>query len=530
MSANELYLSAKVSPQPLIHRWYAWPQMVSPLTAGFNLRKRQLPILESYLDNPAIHADALANPARMAGPFLDPAGASMEALRAFQETAVKAVEPMIGFADDIDTARALLRENSGGRPLSELYPKLPDSIRGLVELAYDDIDQANLRFFESLVYRSEAYRRDAQQISLLAEPDLDQPFIFNSPLLENDQRVELSIPFDDPVLDDLYAARWNPTSVPALAERLGINGSEIDRFAALFTNVAPQPPRSAPEQGVRMQYLGHAGVMLESAEACVLLDPIVGYEGDGIDHLRLTDLPHYIDAIVLSHAHADHVSIETLLQLRHRVGSVIVPGSSGGTVLDPALAPMLRTLGFDNVVALTELDSHEVVPGLTVTSIPFLGEHADLDIRAKMVPLVELEGRRFLFATDTVVIQPELYHRMGEIVTDIDALFIGLECVGAPLSWLYGPLLGQRPDRAHDRKRRLSGSDAEMAEKLAVLTGARHIYTYAMGFEPWLRHMTGSAYEEDSEQVQQVKILEKSSSQRGVPADMLYMRKERQWP
>jgi Diiron non-heme beta-hydroxylase N-terminal domain len=77
------FLSASVSPQPLIHRWYARPQMISPITVGFNLRERQFPILASYLANPRLHARALEDPAHAAGPFLDPAGASVEALREF---------------------------------------------------------------------------------------------------------------------------------------------------------------------------------------------------------------------------------------------------------------------------------------------------------------------------------------------------------------------------------------------------------------------------------------------------------------
>lgn len=529
MGAAKRYLSATVSPQPLIHRWYAWPQLVSPVTAGFSLRQRQLAVLESYLSNPRVHANALADPARMTGPFLDSSGSSMDELRDFNDRIRRQAAPILRFADDIDTARAVLRDHADGGPLTDLYPKLPEGVRGFVELVYDDLDRPSVRFFETLLYRSEVYRRDAQQISLLSTPDLRQPFIFNSPLLPSVNRLDVTVPFDSPVLDELYAARWSPVAVGELNERLGLTAQEFDRFAALFTDEPPQAPLPAPESGVRMRYLGHAGVLLESTDACVLLDPIVGYAGDGIDHLRLTDLPHHIDAVVLSHAHADHVSLETLLQLRHRVDVVVVPGSSGGSVLDPGLGAMLRALGLQVVVALGELEDHTIGDNLTVTSIPFLGEHADLDIRAKMVPLIEIAGRRFLFATDTVVVEPELYRRVGDLVIGVDALFIGLECVGAPMSWLYGPLLGHRPNREHNQKRALAGSDAAMADTLAILTGAQRVYTYAMGFEPWLRHITGSIYDAESEQVKQVRILDKACAARGVPSEMLYLRGERSW-
>jgi L-ascorbate metabolism protein UlaG (beta-lactamase superfamily) len=336
----------------------------------------------------------------------------------------------------------------------------------------------------------------------------------------------VTVPFDSPLLDELFAARWRPTSVDELAARLAV---DADRLRAYFTAVPPSPPRPVPADGVRMRFLGHAGVLLESARGSVLLDPIVGYTEDGHEHLRLTDLPDHLDAIVLSHAHSDHVSVETLLQLRHRTGVVIVPGGSGGTVLDPGLAPMLRAMGLRNVVALGDLETHEVLDGLAVTAVPFLGEHADLDIRAKMVPLVEFAGRSFLFATDTVVIEPELFRRLAGRLHDIDGLFVGLECVGAPMSWLYGPLLGLRPKREHDRRRRLSGSDAAMADELARLVGAKRVYSYAMGFEPWLRHMTGSSYDPASEQAAQARKLEELCAARGVPAQLLYLRGEHLW-
>jgi L-ascorbate metabolism protein UlaG (beta-lactamase superfamily) len=521
------YLSSAVSPQPLIHRWYAWPHMINPLAAGLNLRERQLATLRSYLADPDLHTKAVAKPANYGHPFLDAYGSSYEQLKTFHDEVTVRAAPLTDLADDFSTARTWLEQQADGGALTPLYGRLPDSLRGVVELVYDDINRASMRIFEPLLYRSyRAVMAAGQQISLLPRPDRAQPYIFNSPILPNDTRLDLSVPFDSPVLDALFAARWSAVEVPELAERLGLGREQLPRFAGFFTDTEPTSPPPVPEGRVRVRFFGHASVLLESAHAAVLLDPLLGYSDDGIDHYTLNDLPRRLDAIVLSHAHCDHVSVETLLQLRHIVDTVVVPGSASGSVLDPSLAAMLTALGFRTVTKLEELDSVTVGHGLTVTSLPFLGEHADLDIRAKMVPLVEIEGRRFVFATDTTPIEPELYRRIEDLITGIDALFIGLECVGAPLSWLYGPLMGRMPDRRHNRGRRLNGADAAMAEQLAKALGVKRIFTYAMGFDPWLKHLTGSDYDPGSPQKKECDRLEASCEQWGARAELLHLRAE----
>jgi len=207
-----------------------------------------------------------------------------------------------------------------------------------------------------------------------------------------------------------------------------------------------------------------------------------------------------------------------------------VPSGCGGSLADPSLEAMLRVLGFPVVTSLAELETRELGDGLAVTAVPFLGEHADLDVRTKMIPLVELSGRRFMFATDVTLVEPALFERLGDAVANIDALFVGMECVGAPLTWLYGPLLDHRPTREHDQSRRLNGSDAAMANELARLVGAKRIYAYAMGYEPWLRHLTGSDYDVSSEQYRQVGLLAKLAGARGIPAELLHLSGERIWP
>jgi hypothetical protein len=147
-----------------------------------------------------------------------------------------------------------------------------------------------------------------------------------------------------------------------------------------------------------------------------------------------------------------------------------------------------------------------------------------------MVPLVRAGGRTFLFATDITPLDPALFDNIPGLTTaELDALFIGLECVGAPLNWLYGPLLESKLSREHNAARRLKGSDAAQADRLAVQLNARRVYAYAMGLEPWLKHLTGSEYDAESDPVQQAAILTELSARRDVPAELLYGQSQRTW-
>ncbi|WP_039940113.1 MBL fold metallo-hydrolase [Streptomyces himastatinicus] len=530
MSVNQKrYLHSSVAAQPLLHRWYAWPYLIAPHTGALNLRDRLLPILRSYLQGAHLHAKALADPARYGGPFLDPQGASDAEVEALLNRTLSAGEARLTLADDIDQLRRLLREKATGGSLEPLYPDVPASLRGCVELVYDTAHRPSFRFFEPLLYRTPAVEPHSQSVSLGPVPTRQQPFVYGSPVLPRADRLTVTVPFSSADWDALFAARLNATDVRALAERLGLDAADRDRFPALFTDDAPAPYAGAEPGTVRTRYFGHATVLIETSDGSVLLDPLIGYTDDGHEHFTMADLPPHIDAVVISHFHSDHFSLETLLQLRTRVGTIVVPRASGGSLQDPSLKTMLEALGFDRVREAGELETVHVADRMDIVALPFIGEHADLDIRTKMVPLVRALGRSFMFATDITPIEPKLYDLVSDVVGQVDALFVGLECVGAPLSWLYGPLMEEKLSREHNQSRRLKGSDAALADGLAQQVGAGHVYAYAMGLEPWLKHLTGSDFDPDSEQVKQSALLKERCAGRGVGSELLYRQAERVW-
>jgi L-ascorbate metabolism protein UlaG (beta-lactamase superfamily) len=360
---------------------------------------------------------------------------------------------------------------------------------------------------------------------------MEPPFLYGSPILPRPGRLDIRLPFASEIWDALFAARTEPVDVQELAARFDLDLQALTLFTSLFTDAAPAPHDTVEPGFVRTRYFGHASVLVETSSGAVLLDPLIGYEGDGgPDHFTIADLPPKIDAVVISHAHADHFSLEALLQLRGRTTNFIVPRSSGGSLQDPSLKTMLQALGFHNVHELGELESLQVSHDMEVVALPFVGEHADLDIRTKTVPMVRAAGRTLLFATDVALPDPAFYDGLTDVVGEVDALFIGLECVGAPLSWLYGPLLKGRLTYQQNQGRRMIGSDAAMADALARQTRARRVFIYAMGLESWLKHRTGGEFDAESEQIRQGQLLTKICEDRGIGAELLYQKAEFRWP
>ena len=180
-----------------------------------------------------------------------------------------------------------------------------------------------------------------------------------------------------------------------------------------------------------------------------------------------------------------------MLQLRHRIGTIVVPRNGGGGLQDPSLKMLLRQLGFDNVIEMDEMES--IRAGRQITGLPFLGEHGDLDIRTKLAYHFRLREHTLLFAADSYNIDRGSTSTCTQRSATSTSLFIGMECDGAPLRWLYGPLITQPLDRKIDQSRRLEGSNCERAIDIIGRFNCKEVYVYAMGQEPWLNYIMSSS-------------------------------------
>ena len=63
-------LRSDVIAEPLVNQWYAWSYLIPPATHARYLTESQLPIMESFVENPQVHVDALKDPEMAGGPFI----------------------------------------------------------------------------------------------------------------------------------------------------------------------------------------------------------------------------------------------------------------------------------------------------------------------------------------------------------------------------------------------------------------------------------------------------------------------------
>jgi L-ascorbate metabolism protein UlaG (beta-lactamase superfamily) len=194
-------------------------------------------------------------------------------------------------------------------------------------------------------------------------------------------------------------------------------------------------------------------------------------------------------------------------------------------MMDPSLKLILKNIGFTNV---QEIDETEVVEidGGNIMGLPFLGEHGDLAIRTKMAYLITVKGRSVLLAADSNNIEPKLYEHIQELTGDVDVVFLGMECDGAPLSWLYGPLLTKPLARKMDQSRRFDGSDYEKATALISRLNPAQVYIYAMGQEPWLTYLTSIQYTSESRPIVESDKLVAHYQSQGRVTERLFGQKE----
>ncbi|MFF7534940.1 MBL fold metallo-hydrolase [Streptomyces bobili] len=527
MADESLFLRSKVIVEPLLDRFFAWPYTMAPVQSAMNLAFLQVPLLESYLQSPQVHVAASNNPDLRGGYFINIAEERADEVRDLLAGIKRDRAAILRFAEAIAEGQELLRANATGFDLTPLYPKLPPELGGLVELAYDTDNQAQMRFIEPLVYTSDVYQESRQSVQLSFETGIERPFILSTPRLTTPDVLELDLPFRHPGLEELFKARVHPTGLGHLRDALELNDAQAEQLRGMLSDRPSLAEDRHIDAGGRIRYFGHACLVLQTPQAAIVTDPFISADSTAGDRYTLDDLPDYMDLVLITHGHQDHIVLETLLQLRGRIGKIVVPRCSRGNLADPSMALMLKHQGFP-VLEVDDFDEIEF-PGGKVTATPFLGEHCDLDIRAKSTYWAEVAGKKVFIGADSSGIEPSLYRYIKKHLGTADMAFLGMECDGAPLTWLYQALLTIPITKKMSNSRKLSGSNAEQAAAIMTELGAGEAYVYAMGEEPWLGHVMATTYTEDTYQIKQIEEFLNWCKERGIPAGHLYRQQEWRW-
>lgn len=495
-----VYIKTNLAIEPLVDNWYAWPHLVSPATAAMNIKDRHLKIMGSYVQNPMIHAAAVKTPKMLGGPFIDYDGKRVDEIQGLIDNTEKQCSKLLELREDIFALNELLKKEAKGYSLTQLYDKVPENLQGLVELVYDINNNPSFRIFESLLYETEFYDESLQSFNLfLVDDDDSRSFVLSTPKLPGDKILRINLPFKSEKIDQLFEMEDTPRTFGEIAKIYGIEPKDEALFKSFFTKDAPKRYKRYDGEGVLTRYFGHACILTETKETTILADPLVsyGYESD-ISRYSYEDLPDSIDYVLVTHNHQDHILFETLLRLRRKIKNIVVPKSNGGFLQDPNLKLMFERIGFTNIIELGEMETIHF-EDCSITGLPFVGEHCDLDVRSKLCHHVEYkDGFKILFAADSCNVSPKLYERIRKVIGDINVIFLGMECEGAPLSWLYGPLMPEPLARDKDESRRLAGCNFEQAKALVDVFNPEDVFVYAMGMEPWLKYISSIKYTDES--------------------------------
>jgi len=515
MSDQEAYrLADSTVVEPLINNWAVWSDLISPAPYSMHMLHYQIKTLSSYLANPEIHLKACRNPKFAGGPFVDVPVERAPEIKQLLETTARVQAANIEFARAITDTYELLSKEARGQSLELFYERLSPVLRGYVELLYDYYNHPILRLNEGLLYESPFYRRESQSLRVFsATSDACRRFFLSTPRLLDDGEVDWTIPFESSQLDEFFALENTAKPLGEIREMLGLSDSE--RLLPLLSQEPLAPRQEWNEPTPHIRYLGHACVLVQWNGVSVMTDPWVSVrpEVGGMERIAYQDLPEKIDFALITHAHHDHFVPETLLRVRHRIECLVVPHTHGLFYTDTSLKLMAKKLGFRNVVELDSLESIKLADG-EIIAVPFMGEHADLP-HGKSAYIVCAGKERILFAADSNCLDYRLYEHLRRILGDIETVFLGMECVGAPLSWLYGALLPSKLNYNRDQSRRTKGSDSKAALALLDAVGAKRVYIYAMGNEPWFQYSMGLGLSEDSVQIKEANKVISIARERG---------------
>jgi len=200
MSDDKVYLKPNAIVEPLINQWYAWSYLVPPATAARYIANSHIKIMESFIEAPQVHQSALKNPAMMGGPFINYDASRVDEVKDLLEKTKSEQANLIRLAAAIQELDKILREKADGYSLEALYEKVPEELKGYVELVYDANNHPSIRFIEGLLYRCSDYQSASQTVALSLADEDTRSFVLSTPRLPDNQTLHLNFRFNNPCL------------------------------------------------------------------------------------------------------------------------------------------------------------------------------------------------------------------------------------------------------------------------------------------------------------------------------------------
>jgi L-ascorbate metabolism protein UlaG (beta-lactamase superfamily) len=514
--------------EPLFNHWYVWPHLLTPAQSARHVVNTHKRIMKSFVNNYQLHIIACNESVLTGGEFLDCSEEQVNDIESLISDIDTNCSDLLELSDSISELDELLRGHTSGETLEKLYKNVPSALKGYVELFFDLEHNPSYRFIEGLLYKSRFYRPDLQSVSFgLLSQTKKRPFVLSTPRLPDANHLQMKITFNSSVLKSILESRDLPLSereIHNLFNEVACVGGlpYMDLFKVKDIDIEYNSVKS----GVRLKYLGHAGFLIETEDVSILVDPVIASkDGSNDDQIvSFDDLPSKIDFVCITHTHQDHANLETLLQIRHKVGQILVPKNNGGTLTDPSLKLLLQQFEF-SVTEVDELDDINIEGG-KITSIPFLGEHGDLNVRSKTGWYFQLGKRKIFLAADSSNLEPCMYTHIQKIIGDVDVLAIGMECIGAPYTWLYGALHSKKVSKKIKESRRLNGSDYKQGIQIVNTFKPNQVYIYALGLEPWYKYFMGTNYDDDTKQIVESDKMVSACRDMGIKSEVLYGTKE----
>ena len=133
-----------------------------------------------------------------------------------------------------------------------------------------------------------------------------------------------------------------------------------------------QLPPTVSEGATAVTFIGHSSFLIQTGGKALLIDPVFAirlillrrqrYPG-----LRIRDLPP-IDAVLLTHAHMDHLNRPSLRAITRMMRHRGLPAPVA--IVPPGVEDLVRTLGFSRVESLGWWQSTQLDRGFTITATP----------------------------------------------------------------------------------------------------------------------------------------------------------------